>query len=178
MAEKWWWKSWVKAVYLLWRRRSWNQFMYIQHDLCQFWCFYHQTHNFFHKSAALSLTLTITHAQARRCGVDVRSRRRCHCTTAATSRVPTTRTSTTRTSGQVLHLDVASPNYPDKYYTEIRTSTTFGRRESQLPGQVLHGNPDKYYIWTPRVPTTRTSTTWMPSAGLSCTSICHYEQWI
>ena len=30
--------------------------MYIQHDLCQFWCFYHQTHNSFdiwHKSAAL-----------------------------------------------------------------------------------------------------------------------------
>ena len=116
--------------------------MYIQHDLCQFWCFYHQTHNFFHKSAALSLTLTITHAQARRCGVDVRSRRRCHCTTAATSRVPTTRTSTTRTSGQVLHLDAMSPtNYPDKYYTEIRTS-----------GQVLHmyaaspNYPDKYYM--------------------------------
>jgi len=135
MAEKWWWKSWVKAVYLLWCRRSWNQFMYVQHDLCQFWCFYHQTHNFFHKSAALSLTLTITHAQARRCGVDVRSRRRCHCTTAATSRVPTTRTSTTfgrheshQLPGQVLH------GNPD-----IRTSTTYVRRESQLPGQVLHG---------------------------------------
>jgi len=38
---------------------------------------------------------------------------------------------------------ITSPNYPDKYYTDIRTSTTFGRHEShQLPGQVLHGNPD------------------------------------
>jgi len=56
---------------------------------------------------------------------------------------------------------ITSPNYPDKYYMDIRTSTTFGRHESQLPGQVLHGNPDKYYIWTSRVPTTRTSTTWI-----------------
>ena len=44
-----------------------------------------------------------------------------------------------RTSAQVLLMYVASPNYPDKYYTDIRTSTTFGRHESQLPGQVLHG---------------------------------------
>ena len=29
------------------RHFSLNQFVYIQHDLCQFWCFYHQTDNFF-----------------------------------------------------------------------------------------------------------------------------------
>jgi len=46
-----------------------------------------------------------------------------------------------RTSGQVLHMYAASPNYPDKYYTEIRTS-----------GQVLlmyvasPNYPDKYYM--------------------------------
>jgi len=93
--------------------------MYIQHDLCQFWCFYHQTHIF------LQICCTIIDVDYNACSGE-----------ALRSRCSESETVSLYNSGYI-----TSPNYPDKYYSEIRTS-----------GQVLHmyaaspNYPDKYYM--------------------------------